>query len=306
MKPSNNELSFSAALFTVFLCIIFGANYVAVKIGLAGMGVFTSAALRFTIAASAIALWAKLTGRSFLLKKGQAHQISILTIIFTVQLSLFYFGISRTSATHATLISNFLPFFILFLAHFFIPGDRMTLRKTIGILLGFSGIVLIFLEKEQGASEFKTGDIIILTVSFIWACNTVYVKRIINDFHSFHLVLYPIVFSVPFLFIEAFLWDEKMLFNLNFMILASLFYQSIITASFGFVAWNNLLKNYGATALHSFIFIIPISGVFFGGLLLYEPITYQIISALILIASGILVVQLKPAVTPVFPLGRGL
>ncbi|MBU2620912.1 MAG: DMT family transporter, partial [Proteobacteria bacterium] len=303
---SNNELSFSAALFTVFLCIIFGANYVAVKIGLAGMGVFTSAALRFTIAASAIALWAKLTGRSFLLKKGQAHQISILTIIFTVQLSLFYFGISRTSATHATLISNFLPFFILFLAHFFIPGDRITLRKTIGILLGFSGIVLIFLEKEQGASEFKTGDIIILTVSFIWACNTVYVKRIINDFHSFHLVLYPIVFSVPFLFIEAFLWDEKMLFNLNFMILASLFYQSVITASFGFVAWNNLLKNYGATALHSFIFIIPISGVFFGGLLLYEPITYQIISALILIASGILVVQLKPAVTPVFPLGRGL
>jgi len=306
MKPSNNELSFSAALFTVFLCIIFGANYVAVKIGLAGMGVFTSAALRFTIAASAIALWAKLTGRSFLLKKGQAHQISILTIIFTVQLSLFYFGISRTSATHATLISNFLPFFILFLAHFFIPGDRITLRKTAGILLGFSGIVLIFLEKEQGASEFKTGDIIILTVSFIWACNTVYVKRIINDFHSFHLVLYPIIFSVPFLFIEAFLWDEKMLFNLNFMILASLFYQSIVTASFGFVAWNNLLKNYGATALHSFIFIIPISGVFFGGLLLYEPITYQIISALILIASGILVVQLKPAVTPVFPLGRGL
>jgi len=306
MKPSNNELSFSAALFTVFLCIIFGANYVAVKIGLAGMGVFTSAALRFTIAASAIALWAKLTGRSFLLKKGQAHQISILTIIFTVQLSLFYFGISRTSATHATLISNFLPFFILFLAHFFIPGDRITLRKTAGILLGFSGIVLIFLEKEQGASEFKTGDIIILTVSFIWACNTVYVKRIINDFHSFHLVLYPIIFSVPFLFIEAFLWDEKMLFNLNFMILASLFYQSIVTASFGFVAWNNLLKNYGATALHSFIFIIPISGVFFGRLLLYEPITYQIISALILIASGILVVQLKPAVTPVFPLGRGL
>ena len=306
MIPSNNELSFSAALVTVFLCIIFGANYVAVKIGLAGMGVFTSAALRFTIAASAIALWAKLTGRSFSLKKGQAHQISILTIIFTVQLSLFYLGMSRTSATHATLVSNFLPFFILFLAHFFIPGDRMTFRKTAGILLGFSGIVLIFLEKEQGASEFKTGDIIILTASFIWACNTVYVKRIINDFHSFHLVLYPIAFSVPFLFIEAFLWDEKMLFNLNFKILASLFYQSIITASFGFVVWNKLLKNFGATSLHSFIFIIPISGVFFGGLLLYEPITYQIISALILIASGILVVQLKPAVTPVFPLGRGL
>lgn len=306
MKPSNNELSFSAALFTVFLCIIFGANYVAVKIGLAGMGVFTSAALRFTIAASAIAFWAYTTGRSFSLKKGQAHQIVILAIIFTIQISLFYLGMSRTSATHATLVSNFLPFFILFLAHFFIPGDRITIRKFTGILLGFSGILLIFLEKENGVSGLKTGDIIIFTASFIWACNTVYVKKIINGFHSFQLVLYPMAISVPFFVIEALIWDERMLFNFGPGVFSSLIYQSIITASFGFVAWNKLLKNFGATSLHSFIFIIPISGVFFGGLLLYEPITYQIISALILIASGILVVQLKPAVTPVFPLGRGM
>lgn len=182
----------------------------------------------------------------------------------------------------------------------------MTLRKTAGILLGFSGIVLIFLEKENGASGLKTGDIIIFTTSFIWACNTVYVKRIINGFHSFQLVLYPMALSVPFFFIEALIWDERMLFNFGPGVFSSLIYQSIITASFGFVAWNKLLKNFGATSLHSFIFIIPVAGVFFGGLLLYEPITYQIISALILIASGILVVQLKPAATTVFPLGRGL
>ncbi|MBU0544189.1 MAG: DMT family transporter [Proteobacteria bacterium] len=306
MKPSNTELSFSAALITVFVCIIFGANYVAVKVGLAGMGIFTSAAIRFAIAAVAIALWAKATGQTFTLKKGQFNQIIILTFIFTAQLSLFYLGMSRTSATHATLVSNFLPFFILFLAHFFIPGDRITIRKLTGILLGFAGIVFIFLEKEKGAPDLKTGDIIIFTAAFIWACNTVYVKRIINNFHSFQLVLYPMIFSVPLFFLEAFLWDEKKLFNINMAVLASLFYQSIITAAFGFVVWNRLLKNYGATSLHSFIFIIPLAGVLFGRLLLYEPITCNILFALILITSGILVVHLKPVATPVFPLGRGL
>jgi len=306
MKPSNNELSFSAALVTIFLCIIFGANYVAVKIGLGGMGVFTSAALRFAIATSVIALWAYATGRSFSLKKGQAHQIVILGIIFTMQISLFYLGISRTTASHATLVSNFLPFFILFLAHFFIPGDRITIRKFTGILLGFSGILLIFLEKDKGPSDLKTGDIIIFIASFMWACNTVYVKRIINGYRSFQLVLYPMAISVPFFFMEALVWDERMLFDFGPGVLSSLIYQSIITASFGFVAWNKLLKNFGANSLHSFIFIIPIAGVIFGWLLLYEPLTYHIIFALILIASGILVVQLKPVVTPVFPLGRGL
>jgi len=305
MKPSNTEITFSAAKLTVFLCIIFGANYVAVKVGLAGMGIFTSAALRFAIAGVAIALWAKSTGQTFTLKKGQFHQIIILTLIFTIQLSLFYLGMSKTSATHATLVSNFLPFFILFLAHFFIPEDRITIRKFAGILLGFAGILFIFLEKEKGTPDIRIGDIIIFAASFIWACNTVYVKRIINNFHSFQLVLYPMIFSVPLFFLEAFLWDKKMVFNLNLAVLASLFYQSIITAAFGFVAWNRLLKEHGATSLHSFIFIIPVAGVLFGRILLYEPITSNILFALILIASGILIVHLKPVITPVFPLGRG-
>lgn len=306
MESSNNELSFSAALITVLICIIFGANYVAAKVALAGMGIFTLAALRFTIAAVAIALWAKATGQTFTLKKGQFHQIIILTFIFTMQLSLFYLGISKTSATHATLVSNFLPFFVLFLAHFFIPGDRITIRKFTGILLGFAGIVFIFLEREKGTPDIKTGDLIIFVSAFVWACNAVYVKRIINTFHSFQLVLYPMIFSLPLFFFEALLWDEKKLFNVNLAVLTSLFYQSIITAAFGFVAWNRLLKDHGATSLHSFIFIIPLAGVFFGRLLLYEPITYNIFFALILIVSGILVVHLKPVATPAFPLGRGL
>ncbi|MCD4787301.1 MAG: EamA/RhaT family transporter, partial [Desulfobacterales bacterium] len=61
----NNELSFLACSYSVFLCIIFGANAVAIKISLFGLGVFTTAGLRFTIASIAICLWAKASGLSF-------------------------------------------------------------------------------------------------------------------------------------------------------------------------------------------------------------------------------------------------
>ena len=71
-------------------------------------------------------------------------------------------------------------------------------------------------------------------------------------------------------------------------------YQSLVTASFAFVAWTYMLQRYGATSLNSFIFIMPVAGVFFGGLLLDEPITMKITAALVLIAAGILVVHLKP------------
>jgi drug/metabolite transporter (DMT)-like permease len=133
----------------------------------------------------------------------------------------------------------------------------------------------------------------ILTVAFLWAGNTVYIKRIIHTFEPFHMVLYPIIFSVPFFFIAGFIWDDQMVTFINTKILISLLYQSLITASFGFVAWNYLLQKYSAVSLHSFIFIMPISGVLLGGLILAEPITINLLLALLLIVSGIVVVNLK-------------
>ena len=93
-----------------------------------------------------------------------------------------------------------------------------------------------------------------------------------------------------------------MIADLNPKVLASLLYQGLLTASFGFVAWHNMLQKYGAVSLNSFIFIIPIAGVLLGGIVLGEPISFNILLALLLIVSGILVVNLKTRkYTPLFP-----
>lgn len=305
--PQNQELPFLAAIFTVFLCALFGANAVAIKISLSGLGVFTTAGLRFSMASVAVFIWARITGRSFKIKSGQVHQLLIISMMFTVQLSLFYLGISKSNASRATLMVNLQPFFTLFLAHYFIPGDRITKRKTLGILLGFAGVVFVFLEKKGVTADFQVGDLIILFAAFLWACNAVYTKRIIHAFKPFHMVLYPMIFSVPFFFLEGFFWDGAMIAHVDTKVFCALLYQGLVTASFCFVAWITLLQKYGAVALHSFIFIMPVSGVLLGGLVLGEPITVNIIIALLLIVSGILLVnfkQKKPI--PLFPLGRNV
>jgi len=304
---SNNELSFLACSYSVFLCIIFGANAVAIKISLCGLGVFTTAGLRFTIASIAIWLWAKTSGLSFNIRKGQIYQLFVITIIFTVQLSLFYLGLSKTNASRGTLLVNILPFFVLFLAHFFLPGDRITIRKITGMLIGFTGVAFVIFEKKSVTADFQSGDLIILAVAFLWACNVIYVKRIIDTFEAFHIVLYPMIFSVPLFFIEGFLWDASMIAYVDLKIFGSLLYQSLVTAAFGFVAWNKMLQKYGATSLHSFVFIMPIAGVMLGGIVLNEPITFNIIIALLLVVSGIIVInfKLKKRIS-LFPIGRWL
>ncbi len=306
-EPSNHELSFAAAAFAVFLCVIFGSNAVAVKIAFSGMGVFTVAAIRFGIAAMAIFLWARMSGQTIALQKGQVHQILIFSALFTFQLSLFYLGLSKSNASRGTLLSNLLPFFVLFLAHFFIPGDRITRRKFFGILLGFAGVVFMFLDEEGIRAGFRTGDLIILGAVTVWSCATIYLKRIITTFHPFQIVLYSTMFSVPIFFLGAIIWDTHMVFALNAPVIGSLLYQSLITASFGFVAWNTMLKKYGAVSLHSFLFIMPIAGVALGGLVLGEPITVKILLALVFIVSGILVVHWHPKrAISTYPIRRGM
>ena len=304
--PNNAELTFLAAIFTAFLCIAFGANAIAIKICFTGLGSFTTAGFRFSIGALAIFLWARITRRSFTIKKEQALQLLIISILFTVQLSMFYFGMSKTNASRGTLLINLQPFFVLFLAHYFIPGDTITKRKILGLFMGFAGMALVFSGRNGVTTDVQTGDIMILITAFLWASSTTYIKSIINAFDPFHIAFYPMMFSIPIFFLSGFLWDRPMIGQIDLNIMISLLYQGLVTASFGLVAWNYLLRQYGAVSLHSFIFLMPVAGVLLGGLILEEPITINILLALLLIVAGILIINLKARkYAPLFP-SRGV
>ena len=107
-KIDNPEFSFLAGILSAFLCILFGSNAVAIKLAFGGVGVFTTAAIRFSIASLAIYMWARATGQSLAFKKGQFYQLLILAALFVVQLSLFYLGLSKSNASRGTLIANLL------------------------------------------------------------------------------------------------------------------------------------------------------------------------------------------------------
>ena len=285
----------SAILFTILICSAFGANAVAIKVCLSGMGPYTTAASRFIMASLAIYAWARLTRQPFAIHRRQIRQILIYTLIFTTQITLFYFGLSKTYAARATLLVNLQPFLVLLLAHYFLPGDRITPRKFLGLLVGFMGVLLLFVEKAPWRAPYAIGDIVIVLVALLWSLNAVYTKRIIAGFEPFQIVLYPMVLSIPVFIVAAFFWDHPPLGHLNAKIVAALLYQGLVTASFGFVAWNALLRKYGTVALHSFLFILPVSGVFLAAVILGEPISPFVTGSMLLIAVGIFWVHYLPA-----------
>lgn len=115
------------------------------------------------------------------------------------------------------------------------------------------------------------------------------------------------VFAPPVLLAEGWLWDGVMIDFINAPIAAAMVYQSLICAAIGFVAWNHLLRRFGASTLHSFVFIMPISGVMAGDLVLKEPQTIYLVAGALLAAAGIGIVNRNPKRSaPVYPADKTL
>jgi drug/metabolite transporter (DMT)-like permease len=297
-QAASHGLPFGASVFTAFLCILFGANAVAVKISLTGLGVFTTAGLRFGTAAIVLYLWARCTGKLLAVSRSQFGQLILLSAIFFVQLSLFYFGQDKTTASHGTLISNVLPFMVMLLAHFFIPGDRINRKKIFGLIVGFTGVVVLFFDNIALSGDALHGDLLILLAVMVWSCHVVYIKTIIGGFHPLQITIYPMAITAPVFLASGFVFDGEMVRMIDAAVVKSMLYQIFVTASFGFVAWNTMIGRFGATALHSFVFIMPISGVFLGVVLLDEPVTANLIGAIVLVVTGLVVVNRIKAVHP--------
>lgn len=279
------------------LCVLFGANPVAIKITFTGFGVLFSAGIRFLIAGAAIAAWAWMTGRSFRPRQGQWRHLAVFSVLFTIQLALFNIGLDRTFASRGALLTNVLPFLVLVLAHFFLRGDPMTPSKVVGLLLGFLGVVFVISDQTGLSGRVRSGDLIVLLATTIWALNTVYIKRVISGHQAFHIALYPMLFSVPFILGASWMSGEQFVNSPSVNALLALGYQSLVTGAFGFLVWNSLLKRHGAVGMHSFIFMMPIAAVIIAALLLGDPIGPSIIVALVLIVAGIVVVHLKPGLS---------
>ena len=306
-ESQEKEWTLFSVCLAVFLSAAFGANAVAIKISVSGIGPFTAAGIRFLIASVVIFVWARATGRSFQMHRNQVYSLFMLFLLFFSQISFLYLGISKTNASRAILISNLQPFFVLFLAHFFITDDRITFRKALGLLLGFMGVCLVFLEKEGVTEGFQIGDLLMVLTTSLWAASAVYTKTVLHRLSPHCIAFYQLSISVPFFFLAGFLWDQPMIITLNGEVVIAVLYQALVAAAFGFIAWNTLLQQHGAVILNSFNFIMPVTGVFLAWWLLNEPLTVKILLALLFITAQMVVLYLEPKRRLLqFPFNKGL
>ena len=287
-------MNVQGAALAVLLCLLFGSNALPIKIVLFWMPPIALAAVRFTVSILVIYTYSRIVGIELNIEKGGWRHVCILGCIFGLQFSLLHIGLDNTSVSHGAILMNTQPFNVAILAHFFLFDDRLTLRKIVGILLAFIGVVFLFSRSETGGSQTLVGDTIMIVVAFLWASQTVYIKKHLEHWNPITVVLVPMVIGVYVMVIAHLVLERGEPVSVNPTVFAAIFYQAVIVAGFGYLAWTNLLLKYQASTLSTFVFLMPVSGVVLGVLFMNDELTMSLLMGLACIVLGILVVNIKP------------
>lgn len=287
----NEDITAKVVLLILLLALFWGGNAVAVKIALRYTRPFILAGLRFSLGAFVIGLWSVFKRIDLVPRRGEIHHLIMLSLLFAAQICTFTKGIDLTLASRASLFINTHPFFVAIIAHFFIPNDKLSVKKSLGLILAFFGIFIIFRDKIGLDSSHFTGDGLMLTSGFLLGALGVYIKKVVQHINAYKLLFWQMVFAlIPFFGLGLIFersWPHTLTLNLAFAIL----YQGGVVAGFCFVTWTLILKRHSVSKVSAFLFTTPLFGVGLSRLILQEPVSAYLVVGATLVVGGIYVVS---------------
>jgi drug/metabolite transporter (DMT)-like permease len=272
----------------VLISILWGANSVVIKLGLQDAPPLRLAGMRVVVGGIVICLWAWSTGRfvGFRVERREWQPLAVLGLLFSVQMAATNIGTWLTSAAHATILVNLYAVHTVVLAHFMIPGDRLSVRKLGGVLVAYSGIVVLFASQWSHGAPTLLGDVIVTVAGILLAERTVFLARAVQRLDPVKLLLAQAVVGTACFGLASFLVEPAPT-RWTARLAGSIAYQGVLISGFNFVVNLALLRDYRPSALSAFFLTQPIFGVVAAALVAGDPLTPVLVLACGAVAAGI-------------------
>jgi drug/metabolite transporter (DMT)-like permease len=295
VTENKEYLDLKAVLIMVFLTMLWGFNYTAVKYSNQGLAPVFTSTLRSIIASICGVIYCIRSKERLFHTDIMLFHGFMVGLLFGLEFACIYVGLVYTDATRSIIFVNTSPFIVAVGAHFFLKGDRLTTVKTAGLVLAFTGVSIVFGGRPMKAKPTMIfGDLLLILAAFFWGATTLYIKRFMaGKVQPIHTFLYQLIFSIPVLMVISLILEPKWIIHLDGTVLLSLFYQSIIVGFISLLVWFRLIHNYLVSRLSAFTFFGPIFGVLSGVLFLREELTVSLMVGLPLVCLGIFLVNWK-------------
>jgi len=298
-----HSLNIKAVLLATIACILWGSAFSTVKIGYELFGISGNlpmvkilfAGYRFTLAGLLILSIAYFSKLSF--KGVKKHIKKIMLIAFTqtfLQYFFFYIGLSHTQAVKSSILTGTGVFFSMLAAHFYFHDDQMSKRKIIGMLIGFSGILIANLSGASLSLSFKlSGEGFILMATVVSAIASVIVKATTKEVHPVAIAGIQMTIGGTLLVLFGLSGASFTDMTYSAQGFGMLGYLAFLSAA-SFSIWFYLLSHYQVSTISIHKFQVPMWGTLISVLLIPgETIGVSKLVALIFVVTGIIIVNTK-------------
>lgn len=290
-KP--RELDARAAFILVICCIVWGVGLVMVKIANTGISPVMNSALRSVAAGLILFVWSLARGVPLFRRDHTLIAGICCGALFALEFLTLYAGLVTTDVARGIIFLHAAPFVAAYGEHLFVPSHRLTRRKVFGLTAALIGLIVALSESLfSGTRATLTGDILCLIAGIAWGGTTVIIRTTqLKSAPAEKTLLYQLTVSALLLVPASYLLGEPGIVNLSLPVISAFAYTVIGTVVLGYTTWFWLMRTYSAASLHAFTFLTPIFGVVAGHLILGERIGPLIILELILVVSGIWLVN---------------
>ena len=281
----------AAALIAFALHLAF--NQVVIKVTSGGFGPVFQAGLRSGGAVLVLYFWMRMRGVSMRVPRNAWAGGIAAGLFFTLEFMCLFSALDITTVSRASVIFYSMPVWLSLLAHVVIPGERLTGLKTAGLVLAMSGVAIALADRGGGTVSW-TGDLLALLSAFCWAAIVLCVRLTpLSEVPPAQQLMFQVLVSAPILLLLAPL-TGPLLREVAPIHIAGLLFQIVAIASLGFLVWFWLMTIYPASSVASFSFLSPVFSVILGWLLLSEDVAPSVWGALVLVASGIYLINRRP------------
>lgn len=280
-------------------CILWGSAFPCVKIGYSMFNIVSSnipdiwvyAGIRFAIAGLLVIAFEAIQKREVTYPKSAASvkRVFILASFQTVgQYALYYIGLANTAGVKASIINGTGVIVLLLVSAFIFRQEKLTAKKFIAGIIGFSGILLMNIKGGADYGSFKfIGEGFLFLSILSSSISTCFIKKFSKHDDPVMLSGFQFAAGGLMLIIMGAAVGGSVSPS-GFSAWLMMIYQSLISAV-AYTVWSVLLKYNPVSRIAVCKFMVPVFGVLLSALFLGEPITMMCIAALLLVAVSIFI-----------------
>lgn len=288
-----HALDLTAMALLVVLCASWALQQVTIKVANHGVSPILQSGIRSIGATVLVMIWMALHREPILKRDGTLWWGVAAGLLFAGEFLLIYWGLEFTHASRAVIFLYLSPFVVALGAQLFIPGEHLRMIQVVGLCCAFAGIAVAFRESLSFPTyRMLIGDIMLVGAAVLWGATTVLIKASpLARINPAKTLLYQLAVSAVVLPLGSLALNEPGIVLMTPLIAGCLAYQTVWVAFITYLAWFWLIRHYPASRLASFTFLTPLFGVLAGGVLLNEPITNLLLLSLVLVGTGIYLVN---------------